>query len=205
MSLRSRFFALTYDRSIAKVEKAGLRALRERLLADAGGRVLEIGGGTGANLSCYGSTVESLVITEPEPPMLRRLEHRVAEQTRAVTVLRAPAEDLPFEDDSFDAVVSTLVLCGVSDQPRAVRELRRVLRPGGRLIFIEHVRADEPKLARLQDRMNGFNRFVVGCECNRATLDTIRAAGFEVETLEHTQLPKAPRFVRPLIAGVATA
>ena len=205
MSLRSRFFALTYDLSIAKVEKAGLRALRESLLADVAGRVLEVGGGTGANLPYYGSTVESLVVTEPEPPMLRRLERRVGEHTRPVTVLRAPAEDLPFEDDSFDVAVSTLVLCGVSDQPRALRELRRVLRPGGRLIFIEHVRADEPRLARLQDRMNGLNRFMVGCECNRATLDTIRAAGFEVETLERTTLHKAPRFVRPLIAGVATA
>jgi len=205
MSLRSRFFALTYDRSIAKAERAGLRALRESLLADVAGRVLEVGGGTGANLPYYGSAVESLVVTEPEPPMLRRLERRVGEHTRPVTVLRAPAEDLPFEDDSFDAAVSTLVLCGVGDQPRALRELRRVLRPGGRLIFIEHVRADEPGLARLQDRMNGLNRFIVGCECNRATLDTIRAAGFEVETLERTKLHKAPRFVQPLIAGVATA
>jgi ubiquinone/menaquinone biosynthesis C-methylase UbiE len=205
MSLRSRFFALTYDLSIAKVEKAGLRALRESLLADVAGRVLEVGGGTGANLPYYGPTVESLVVTEPEQPMLRRLERRAGAQTRPVTVLRAPAEDLPFEDDSFDAAVSTLVLCGVSDQPRALRELRRVLRPGGRLIFIEHVRADEPRLARLQDRMNGLNRFMVGCECNRATLDTIRAAGFEVETLERATLHKAPRFVRPLIVGVATA
>ena len=204
MSLRSRFFALTYDLSIAKVEKAGLRALRESLLTDVAGRVLEIGGGTGANLPFYGSAVESLVVTEPEPPMLRRLERRVGEHTRPATVLRAPAEDLPFEDDSFDVAVSTLVLCGVSDQLRALRELRRVLRPGGRLIFIEHVRADEPRLARLQDRMNGLNRFMVGCECNRATLDTIRAAGFEVETLKRTTLHKAPRFVQPLIAGVAT-
>ena len=205
MSLRSRFFALTYDRSLARIEKAGLRALREGLLADVAGRVLEIGGGTGANLPHYGSTVDSLVLTEPETPMLRRLERRVREYSRPLTVLRAPAEDLPFDDGSFDVAVSTLVLCGVSDQPRALRELRRVLRPGGRLIFIEHVRADEPRLARFQDRMNGLNRFMVGCECNRATLDTIRAAGFEVETLEHTTLNKAPRFARPLIAGVATA
>ncbi|HEY2543807.1 MAG TPA: methyltransferase domain-containing protein [Gaiellaceae bacterium] len=204
MSLRSRFFALTYDRMIAKVEKAGLRALREGLLADVSGRVLEIGGGTGANLPYYGPAVESLVVTEPEQPMLRRLERHVREHPRPVTVLRAPAEDLPFDDASFDAVVSTLVLCGVGDQPRALRELRRVLRPGGRLVFIEHVRSDEARLARLQDRMNGINRFMVGCECNRATLDTIRAAGFEVESLERTTLNKSPKFVRPLIAGVAT-
>jgi len=76
--------------------------------------------------------------------------------------------------------------------------------PGGRLIFIEHVRSDEPKLARLQNRLNGFNRFVAGCECNRPTLDSIEAAGFEVTQLERTELKKAPRFVRPLIAGTAT-
>ena len=140
MSLRSRFFALTYDRSIAKPERAGLGDLRQSLIAGASGKVLEVGGGTGANLAYYNSAVESLTITEPEPPMLKRLQKRVREQAPQTNVLRAPAEDLPFEDGSFDTAVSTLVLCGVDDQPRALRELRRVLRPGGRLIFIEHVR-----------------------------------------------------------------
>jgi ubiquinone/menaquinone biosynthesis C-methylase UbiE len=205
MSLRSRFFALTYDRQIARVEKAGLRALREGLLAGASGQVLEIGAGTGANLPFYGSAVESLTMTEPEPPMVRRLERRVREQAPLTKVLRAPAEDLPFEDDSFDTVVSTLVLCGVSDQPRAVQELGRVLRPGGQFMFIEHVRSDQPRLARLQDRMNGLNRFVACCECNRPTLNTIQAEGFEITQLEHTTLKKVPPFVRPLIVGAATA
>jgi len=205
MSLRSRFFALTYDRQIARVEKAGLSALRQELLAGASGRVLEVGGGTGANLAFYGPDVESLTITEPEPPMLRRLERRVREQAPETKVLQAPAEDLPFDDDSFDVAVSTLVLCGVDDQPRALRELRRVLRPGGRLIFIEHVRSDEPGLARWQDRLNGLNRFVACCDCNRQTLDSIKAEGFEITNVEHTSLKKVPPFVRPLIAGTATA
>jgi ubiquinone/menaquinone biosynthesis C-methylase UbiE len=205
MSLRSRFFALTYDRQIAKVEKAGLSALREELLAGASGRVLEVGGGTGANLAFYGPDVESLTITEPEPPMLRRLEQRVREQAPQTRVLQAPAEDLPFDDDTFDVAVSTLVLCGVDDQARALRELRRVLRPGGRLIFIEHVRSDEPGLARWQDRLNGLNRFVACCDCNRRTLESIKAEGFEVTELERTSLKKVPPFVRPLIAGTATA
>src|SRR6266436_7915528 len=86
--------------------------------------------------------------------MLRRLERRAREQAPLAKVLRAPAEDLPFEDDTFDVAVSTLVLCGVSDQPRALRQLRRVLRPGGQLLFIEHIRSDDPQLARHQDRMN---------------------------------------------------
>jgi len=205
MGLRRSFFALTYDRQLAKVERGGLQALRQRLLADASGRVLEVGGGTGANLPFYGPGVESLTITEPEPPMLRRLERRVHEQAPQTKVLRAPAEDLPFDDDTFDVAVSTLVLCGVEDQSRALRELRRVLRPGGRLIFIEHVRSDEPGLARWQDRLNGLSRFVACCNCNRRTLNSIKAEGFEVTDVEHTSLKKVPPFVRPLIAGTATA
>jgi SAM-dependent methyltransferase len=120
-------------------------------------------------------------------------------------VLRAPAEDLPFDDHSFHVAVSTLVLCGVDDQPRALRELRRVLRPGGRLLFIEHVRSDHPGTARLQDRMNWLNRLVVCRDCNRPTLDSILAVGFTVAHVEHTALPKAPPFVRPAILGSAAA
>jgi SAM-dependent methyltransferase len=204
MSLRTRFFALTYDRQMAKTEKAGLRAFRERLLAGASGDVLEIGGGTGANLPWYGPAVTSLTITEPQPPMLRRLETSVRDRRPGAKVLRAPAEDLPFEDDSFDVAVSTLVLCGVDDQPRALRELRRVVRPGGRLLFIEHLRSGDPGTARLQDRLNWLNWLVVCCDCNRPTLDSIRAAGFTVTQVEHTELPKAPPFVRPAILGTAT-
>ena len=192
MSLRGRFFAATYDRQIAKTEKAGLRALRQKLLAAAAGDVLEIGGGTGANLPFYGTEVESLTITEPEPPMLRRLERSAREQAPHAMVLRAPAEDLPFDDDTFDVAVSTLVLCGVSDQPRALRQLRRVLRPGGQLLFIEHVRSDDAQLARRQDRMNPVNRFVVRCDCNRPTLASIQQAGFTVTAVEHRTLPKLP-------------
>ena len=205
MTLRARFFAMTYDRQMAKTEKAGLAAFRERLLAGAAGDVLEIGGGTGTNLPCYGPAVNSLTMTEPQPPMLRRLQHKVREHAPATKVLRAPAEDLPFDDHTFDTVVSTLVLCGVDDQPRALRELRRVLRPGGQLLFIEHVRSDDPGRARLQDRMNWINRLVVCCECNRPTLGSIQQAGFTITQVEHMALPKAPKFVSPAIMGSATA
>lgn len=205
MTLRGRFFAATYDRMSAKSEKAGLRAMREALLAGASGRVLEIGAGTGTNLHIYGPEIESLTLTEPEEPMLRRLRKHAAEKAPSAMVLRAPAEDLPFEDGSFDTVVSTLVLCGVSDQPRALREIRRVLRPGGTLLFLEHVRSDDPALARKQEKRNGLNRFMVGCECTRPTLDSIERAGFDVAGVEHTTFPKAPSWVRPLIVGTATA
>jgi ubiquinone/menaquinone biosynthesis C-methylase UbiE len=205
MSLRTRIFALMYDRQMARAEKAGLRTMREQLLAGASGDVIEIGGGTGLNLPFYSPDVRSLTITEPEPAMLRHLERRVREQRASARVLRAPAEDLPFDDHTFDVAVSTLVLCGVDDQPRALRELRRVLRPGGRLLFIEHLRAEDPAWARLQDRMNWLNRLVVCCDCNRPTLDSIGQAGFTVTEVEHTGLPKAPKFVRPAIVGSATA
>jgi ubiquinone/menaquinone biosynthesis C-methylase UbiE len=204
MTLRTRFFAAMYDRQIARSEKAGLRAFREALLAGAAGDVLEIGSGTGSNLPCYGPAVTSLTMTEPQPPMLRRLQHKASGHTQDVTILRAPAEDLPFDNGSFDVAVSTLVLCGVDDQPRALRELRRVLRPGGQLLFIEHVRSGDPARARLQDRMNWLNRLLVCCDCNRPTLDSIRAAGFTPGQVEHTTLPTAPKFASPTIMGAAT-
>jgi ubiquinone/menaquinone biosynthesis C-methylase UbiE len=205
MTLRSTIFAMTYDRQIAKAEKAGLRDFRAGLLAGAAGDVLEIGGGTGANLPFYGPAVTSLTVTEPEPAMLRRLERRVRDSGAAAKVLRAPAEDLPFDDGTFDVAVSTLVLCGVDDQPRALRELRRVLRPGGKLLFIEHVRSADPRAARTQDRMNWLNRLMVCCDCNRPTLGSIQGTGFVVSQVEHTKLPKAPKFVSPTIMGTATA
>lgn len=204
MTLRARFFALTYDRQIAGTERAGLTDFRAQLLAGAAGQVLEIGGGTGHNLPHYGPAVDSLTITEPQPQMLRRLQRKARQQAPAAQVLRAPAENLPFEDGTFDVVVSTLVLCGVDDQPRALREVRRVLRPGGQFLFIEHLRADDPGLARLQDRLNWLNRLVVCCDCNRPTLASIQDAGFTITHLEHMTLPKAPKFVGPAILGSAT-
>ena len=197
--------APVWDRMTRGTEEAGLRELRQGLVADATGRVLEIGAGTGANVPHYNGSIESLVLTEPQPAMLRRLQRTAHERAPHAEVLRAPAEDLPFETDSFDTVVCTLVLCGVDDQPRAVREARRVLRPGGSLLFLEHLRADDPDLARLQDRMNWLNRIVVGCDCNRPTLRTIEAEGFTVSRLEHTETPKAPKFARPMIVGTAIA
>jgi ubiquinone/menaquinone biosynthesis C-methylase UbiE len=203
MSLRNRFFAAMYDGQMRPAEKAGLTDMREALVAQAAGTVLEIGAGTGANLGHYPPAVSSLIVTEPEVFMLKRLERRAKAEAPAAIVLRAPAEDLPFEDDAFDVVVSALVLCGVDDQPRAVREIRRVLRPGGQFLFLEHVRAADPAAAKKQDRMNWLNRAVVCCDCNRPTLDTIEGAGFRVTALEHTELPKTPSFVRPAIVGSA--
>lgn len=204
MSIWGHIFAALYDRMGAKSEEAGMADHRRTLLAGAAGDVLEIGGGTGANLPYYGNGVSSLTITEPERPMAKRLQQRMGEQAPGALFLRAPAEDLPFSDDSFDVVVSTLVLCTVDDQPRALRELRRVLRPGGRLLFIEHVRSDDEKLARKQDRMAPINvRIGHGCRCNRTTLDGIRSAGFTVTDVGHDTLKHVPSFISPLVVGVA--
>jgi ubiquinone/menaquinone biosynthesis C-methylase UbiE len=197
-------FAGLYDRVGARTEAAGLGDWRARLLGQASGDVLEIGGGTGANLQYYGEGLRSLTITEPEKPMARRLERRIGANRPDARLVRAPAEELPFEDASFDVAVSTLVLCTVDDQQRALRELRRVLRPGGRLLFIEHVRSDDPKLARLQDRMLPINvRVGHGCNCNRRTLEAIGSAGFRVTQLDRDTLKHVPPFVRPLIVGAA--
>jgi len=136
--------------------------------------------------------------------MARRLALRLRDQRPGTALVHAPAEKLPFADAHFDTVVSTLVLCTVPDQPQTLRELRRVLKPNGRLLFLEHVRSDDPKLARWQDRLNGFNRFIAyGCNCNRSTLDALRAADFTIASLERSEIPKAPFFVRPLITGTA--
>jgi ubiquinone/menaquinone biosynthesis C-methylase UbiE len=205
MSIWGHIFAAMYDRMLGKTERAGLGDHRRALLAAADGDVLEIGGGTGANLEYYGDGVRTLTIVEPEKPMLRRLQRQIEQSAPHVKALRAPAEDLPFNDASFDVAVSTLVLCTVDDVPRALRELHRVLRPGGQLLFIEHVRSDDSALARTQDRMLPINvRIGHGCHPNRRTLDSIRDAGFEVSSLEHDTLKHTPKFISPLIVGVAT-
>ena len=185
-------------------EKAVLREHRRELLSQVAGRVLEIGGGTGANLPFYGSGVTELVVTEPEEPMARRLEQRLADYPLPAIVVRAPAEALPFEPETFDVVVSMLVLCTVVDQVQALAEARRVLKPGGRLVFLEHVRSDDPKRARWQDRLHGpWVRLAYGCHCNRATLDGIERAGFSVKDLQHARMRKAAPIIQPLIAGTA--
>jgi ubiquinone/menaquinone biosynthesis C-methylase UbiE len=206
MNLWGEVFAAGYDRLMAGAEKAVLRGRRETLVSRVTGRVLEVGGGTGANLPFYGVGVEELVITEPEEPMARRLERKLTGYSLPARVVRAPAEDLPLDDASFDFVVSTLVLCTVDDPARALAEIYRVLKPGGRLVFLEHVRSDGPRLARWQDRLHGVQvRMGHGCHCNRRTLENIERAGFSIAELEHDRMRNMPPIVRPLIAGLARA
>ncbi|MEB3323438.1 MAG: class I SAM-dependent methyltransferase [Synechococcaceae cyanobacterium] len=199
-----RLFAALYDRLLSGAERRGLAELRRAHLAAAAGRTLEVGAGTGLNLPHWPDSVEELVLAEPDEAMARRLEARLAVARRPERVLRLAAEDLPFADASFDTVAATLVLCTVREPRRALTELRRILRPKGRLLFLEHVRADEGSLARWQDRLNPVQRLLGGgCECNRPTAEWIAEAGFRIESLVRFELPTAYPLVRPGVRGVA--
>ena len=201
-----RVAAWGYDWFMSASEKAGLRDKRRALLSDATGDALEIGAGTGLNLDLWPGSVRRLVLTEPDPHMAAQLRKRVADSSRKVEIVEAPGERLPFEDASFDTVALTLVLCTAPEPAAVLREVRRVLRPGGGFLFLEHVRSDDPGLARWQDRLHGpWCAFGCGCNCNRPTLDTIRSSSLEVERVDEGELPKAPPIVRPLISGLARA
>jgi SAM-dependent methyltransferase len=192
------FLGRRWERDLAPYRRSALAAAR--------GRVLEIGAGTGFNVPHYPDGVDEVVMTEPGAGLLRRAERRAGESGRRVASVQAFAEELPFEDDSFDTVVSTLVLCSVRDQDEALAEIRRVLKPGGELLFMEHVRAADEKLARWQDRLERpWGVIAMGCHPNRATLERIEAAGFEVEGLRRDELPKVPPIARPMIVGRAVA
>src|SRR2546423_3559591 len=177
MSIRDRIFAALADPLSARWEKKHGAELRRKLLAEARGRVLEIGVGTGQSFRHYPS-VDEVVGIEPSEPMLRRSRQRAAESDRDITLVAATAEQLPFPDDSFDTVVTMAVLCTVDDPERSLREIRRVLRPGGRFRFGEHVRSPDPKRARWQDRLEGpWSLVAGGCHPNPRTLETIETAG----------------------------
>jgi len=200
-----RAFSAFYDRAFAATEEAGLRRMRRGLLAGARGRVLELGAGTGANLELYPPAVERLTLVEPDPHMSRQLRAKLAEASREAEVIEAPGERLPCGDASFDTVVVTLVLCTVPDPAAALAEITRVLAPGGQLLFLEHVRAEDAGLARWQDRLEKPWRFLGdGCHCNRDTVAAIAASGLRIDQLERERLPKAPAIVKPLVSGSAT-
>jgi ubiquinone/menaquinone biosynthesis C-methylase UbiE len=200
-----RGFAALYDRASKGSEDAGLREMRRETLAEASGRTIDLGAGTGANLGLFPSQVTELVLAEPDEHMVRRLRPKVAASGRGGEVVEASAEDLPFEDSSFDTAVFTLVLCTVPDPDAALAEAARVLRPGGRLLFVEHVRAEDMGLANWQDRLEMPWRFLAdGCHCNRDTISAIEASPLSLQRVEKTRLPKVPPIVRPVVMGTAT-
>lgn len=197
-----RLFAALYDRLGATAERGWMGERRSRLLSGARGEVLEIGGGTGANLPHY-HDAQRIVVTEPDRFMREKLWPKLPQANVPVEVSDAGAQSLPFADDSFDAVVSTLVLCTVPDQRAALAEIRRVLRPGGRLLFMEHVRG-LGRIARWQDRLLPlWRRLFAGCHPNRDTISAIEAAGFEVRNLERFEPPLPFSGIIPFAQGAA--
>jgi ubiquinone/menaquinone biosynthesis C-methylase UbiE len=199
-----RAFAWGYDWFQSRSCRAGMREKRHEVLSRARGRTLEIGSGTGINLEHYATEVTELVLTEPDEHMVRLLRRQVDRSPRPVSVVQAPAERLPFEDRSFDTAALVYVLCTVPDPGVALAEIARVLKPGGRLLFLEHVRSPDPGLARWQDRLEKpWRVFGHGCHCNRDSVAAIEASALEVEEVERGEIPKVPRIVRPLAAGAA--
>jgi ubiquinone/menaquinone biosynthesis C-methylase UbiE len=199
-----RGFAALYDRAFTATEEAGLREMRRQVLSEAQGRTIDLGAGTGANLELYPEAVSDLVLAEPDPHMAKQLREKLARSQRSAQPVEAPAEKLPFEDSSFDTAVFTLVLCTVPNPEAALAEAARILKPGGKLLFVEHVRAADAGLAHWQDRLEKPWRFFAdGCHCNRDTVATIEASPLTVEQVEQGSLPKAPPIVRPLVHGSA--
>jgi ubiquinone/menaquinone biosynthesis C-methylase UbiE len=200
----TKVFAAVYDPFVWVGERMAMRAHRRELLRHARGRTVELGSGTGLNLPHYPDDLDELLLTEPDAAMSARLERKLRRSGRSARVLGAPAERLPFDDGSVDTVVSTLVLCTVDAPDRALREIARVLRPDGQLLFIEHVRSESPRLAAWQDRLAGpWQRFAEGCRCNRATVELIKAGELELDQLREASWRGMPRIVRPLVAGRA--
>ena len=198
----ARLYAFMYDRIGRGSEAAGLQRERVALLAHARGNTVEIGAGTGLNLDHYPPTVTHLTLVEPDRHMRKRLRQRVAQIRPDAAVLDARAESLPLPDASVDTVVVTFVLCSVADQTAALAEITRVLRPGGQLLFLEHVRDTDPQIADKQDHAP-FLYSWIGCHPNRATLEAITHSPLSVVNVRHGQVPKAPVIERPMVVGVA--
>lgn len=198
--------AAIYDRFTEQSELASLQEWRQQLLSDLKGAVLEVGAGTGHNIPFYPRTLSRLVLSEPDEYMRRKLSEKVrAANLDRVEVSDASLENLTMRAGSFDAVVATLVLCSVPRLDHAIAEIHRVLKPGGRFVFLEHVAAeDRPRRLKWQHIAEPFWKRVAGnCHLTRRTADAIAAAGFTVTDLKRESMRKALPIVRPTIRGSA--
>lgn len=201
----SKFGAAIYEPFLWLGERLGMADRRARLLTRARGRVLEIGAGTGLNLRHYPPTgIEELVLAEPATAMAAKIDlTRCGTASGSVSIVNAPAERLPFADDSFDTVVSTMVLCTVTDPEQTLTEISRVLRPGGKLLFCEHVESDSRALAAFQRRLaRPWAAFAEGCRCDRRTVATI-ARLMRLGATERDSWRGMAPLVRPLVIGSA--
>ena len=168
-----------YDLMNGPMERGGVLERRRRMVGRADGRTLEVGVGTGRTLPFYAPGVE-LVATDVSARMLERARHRAAGLSIAVTLELADAQQLPYRDESFDTVVATCVFCSVPDPVRGLSELRRVVRPEGRVLLVEHVRPTNPVLGAVADVASVLTTRLMGPAMNRRTEDNVRAAGLEM-------------------------
>jgi SAM-dependent methyltransferase len=198
-------FAVMYAGFARVAERASLGRLRSRTLRDASGRVLLLGAGQGHDIPHLPHAVTEVVAVEPDPAMRRLGHRRVAESHVPAWYVAAAAEHLPLADRSVDTVVSTLVLCSVHDLDRAAAELRRVLKPDGRLLLLEHVRAaNGSRLASAQDRADPvWERFSGGCHVNRRVREALEQAGFDTEGVRDRHIVRAVPLIDPGMQGVA--
>jgi ubiquinone/menaquinone biosynthesis C-methylase UbiE len=180
------------------------RKPRSRTLAPARGRILEIGFGTGMNLKYYPESVTRIEAIDPDLDLDRFSGPRIAASRIDVDFHHLDAEHLPFEPESFDTVVSTLTLCSIPDVVHALGEIRRVLKPGGQFLFLEHGRSPDAPVTRWQDRLNrAWMPLAGGCHLNRPIRALIEDAGLEIGPARTYYLKRAPRFVGFLTEGVA--
>ncbi len=188
------------------MSRAGFQRLRSELLQSARGEVLEIGLGTGLNLCHYPAGVSRLRTVDPAPLLPDRVAERAANVSFPVELSRTGAEQLPYEDQSFDCVVSTWTLCTIPDPIQALREVRRVLKPTGRFLFLEHGRSDDARTAIWQDRLNPIQN-VIGCGCNlnRPIDRLIREAGLHILQLDRFVMEGVPRIGGELYRGAAAS
>ncbi len=195
--------ARLYDFVLSFIERRGLAERRASLLEQAVGDVLEIGAGTGLNFGYYPRSARVVAI-EPDPAMARRAIERARSARASVNVFQLDAQRLPVEDESVDVVVGTLVMCTIPDPSGALAELRRVLRPGGKYLFIEHVRSESPRLAHWQDRLESpWGLVAGGCHPNRRTIDLIRGSGLKLTELDRFEIGLP--LTKPHVAGVGVA
>ena len=208
LGLNERFFAWYYPKVAGLAERAGQAETRRELMSAASGRTLEIGAGSGFNIPHYTGRVTELVVSDPSPHMRELLRERLEADPPPVgswVVADADAEALPFEDESFDTVTGGFIMCTIPDPAAALDEIARVLKPGGRYLFLEHVHAGEGTLlGRIQDLIEIPHRYIAaGCHPNRRTWETIARSPLEIERLERGNQPKAPPSVKPTILGSA--
>jgi ubiquinone/menaquinone biosynthesis C-methylase UbiE len=177
---------------------------RRRALDGARGDVLEIGFGTGLNLSCYPRDIERLTLLDPARLLPRRVARRIADCGLRVEIAHLDAAQLPFDSERFDTVVSTWTLCTIPEVGAALTEIRRVLKPGGSFLFLEHGRSSDPRVARRQDRWNRLQQLVAcGCNLNRPIDRLVESAGLKIAQLDRFLMPKTPQIVADHYLGTA--